>query len=326
MQGVLKVGDRVEKVMVVARKVKRDFSGGTFLLFQFTDKESFLKAVYWDPPRDVESDVGVNDVVRVRGEIQDYHGSLQLKVNRIDKLDESNYDPALFLPSSSRSGDELYDEILKLISSINDENLRALLQTIFEGEGFREAFLRAPAAKGWHHSFVGGLAEHVNDMAQLALKAVEVYAGVNRDLLLAGVLVHDLGKIQELSITNHIEYSDKGRLLGHISLGVEFLKEHIRGMDDFPDDLEVTLKHMILSHHGSLDNGSPIVPMTVEALLLHYIDNMDAQVRGTLQVLEKDAHEVGNWTEYVRLLDRYIYRGRENGTRLKAEQEGENDG
>ncbi|MCK4236908.1 MAG: HD domain-containing protein, partial [Candidatus Krumholzibacteria bacterium] len=208
----------------------------------------------------------------------------------------------------------------------NDENLRALLQTIFEGEGFREVFLRAPAAKGWHHSFVGGLAEHVNDMAQLALKAVEVYAGVNRDLLLAGVLVHDLGKIQELSITNHIEYSDKGRLLGHISLGVEFLKEHIRGMDDFPDDLEVTLKHMILSHRGSLDNGSPIVPMTVEALLLHYIDNMDAQVRGTLQVLEKDAHEVGNWTEYVRLLDRYIYRGRENGTRLKAEQEGENDG
>jgi 3'-5' exoribonuclease len=326
MQGVLKVGDRVERVMVVVKKVRRDFTGGKFLLFQFSDKEGILKGVLWEPSGEVERGIHVNDVVLVRGDIQDYQGTLQLKVSWIEKLDEKDYDPANFLPVSSRPIEELYYDILKMISSINDENLRALLQTIFEDEGFKKGFMRASAAKGWHHSYVGGLVEHVYDMAKIALEAARVYGEVDQDLLLAGVFLHDLGKIPELSITNHIDYSDKGRLQGHITLGMEFLDDYLRGMEGFPEELGLRLKHMILSHHGTLENGSPVVPMTVEALLLHYIDNMDAQVRGTLQVLEKHDHAEGNWTEYVRLLDRFIYRGKENGLLSKDVKKEKSDG
>jgi len=311
MQSELKVGDRVERIMVVAKKVRRDFTGGKFLLFQFSDMEGILKGVLWEPTDDIERGVTVDDVVRVSGEIQEYQGSLQLRISGIEKVSEGEYDPSLFLPASGRPVDELCDEMLKLIAGVSDENLRGLLQAIFEDEGFRKSFVRAPAAKGWHHSYIGGLVEHTYDMVQLALKAAEIYPDVDRDLLLAGVLLHDIGKIEELSVTNHIDYSDSGRLLGHITLGVEFLDEYLRGIEGFPHELEVKLKHMMVSHHGLLENGSPIVPMTVEALLLHYIDNLDAQVRGVSQVLEKNTRRNSNWTEYVRLLDRYIYRGSE---------------
>lgn len=312
MQGVLKVGDKVERIMVVAKKVRRDFTGGKFLLFQFSDMEGILKGVLWEPTDDIERGIAVDDVVRVSGEIQEYQGALQLRILRIEKVSEGEYDPSIFLPASNRPIDELYDGILTLIAGVNDENLRGLLQAIFEDEGFKKSLIRAPAAKGWHHSYIGGLVEHTNDMAQLALKAAEIYPDVDRDLLLAGVLLHDIGKIEELSVTNHIDYSDSGRLLGHITLGVEFIDEYLRGIEGFPRELGVRLKHMIVSHHGMLENGSPIVPMTLEALLLHYIDNLDAQVRGVSQVLEKSTARSGNWTEYVRLLDRYIYRGNED--------------
>jgi 3'-5' exoribonuclease len=225
---------------------------------------------------------------------------------------EGEYDPSIFLPASNRTVEELYDEILTLIAGVNDENLRGFLQAVFEDEGFRKHFVRAPAAKGWHHSYIGGLVEHTYDMAELAMKTAEVYPDIDRDLLLAGVLLHDVGKIEELSVTNHIDYSDRGRLLGHITLGVEFVDERLRGIEGFPQELGVRLKHMIVSHHGTLENGSPIVPMTLEALLLHYIDNLDAQVRGVSQVLEKGTGRNDNWTEYVRLLDRYIYKGNED--------------
>lgn len=307
MQAGLKVGDRIDRVVVVAKKVRRNFSGGTFLLFQFSDKDGSMKGVMWDPPVEVEESVRTNDVVRITGEVQEYQGSLQIKVGDVEKMEADEYNPSLFLPVSERDVEEIYIVILKLIEAIDNEDLRNLLNTIFGNAEFKKDFLRAPAAKGWHHSYLGGLAEHVHDMARFALSAAEIYPEVDRDVLVAGVLLHDLGKIQELSVTNHIDYSDRGRLLGHITMGIEFLDEYLHGLEDFPRELELHLKHMILSHHGSLENGSPVLPMTVEALLLHYLDNLDAQVRGTLQVLERSGG--GNWTEYVRLLDRFIYRG-----------------
>lgn len=310
MSGAMKVGDRVERVMVVAKKVRRDFTGGKFLLFQFSDMDGVLKGVLWEPADEIERSIRLDDVVRVSGEVQEYQGALQLRISRLERLAEGEYDPSVFLPASNRPIDELYDEILKIITGINDEDLRPLLQTIFEDEEFGKSLKRAPAAKGWHHSYIGGLVEHIYDMAQLAIKAAEVYPDVDRDLLLAGVFLHDLGKIEELTVTNHIDYSDSGRLMGHITLGVEFLSEYIRGMEDFPSELKMKLMHMIVSHHGELENGSPVRPMTVEALLLHYIDNLDAQIRGVNQVLEKGGDRSSNWTEYVKLLDRFIYKGR----------------
>ncbi len=308
MTGKMTVGDRVERVMVVSKKIRRDFSGGKFLLFQFSDRDGILKGVWWEPTEEAETSIGINDVVKVGGEITEYQGGFQLKVAWMEKLEEGDYDPSIFLPTSERNADEVFQSITDVISSIGNAHLKQLLERVFEGEGFRDDFLRAPAAKGWHHAWVGGLSEHVLDMARLADRAAEVYSSVDRDILMAGVLLHDIGKMDELSVTNHINYSDKGRLLGHITLGSEMLECSIREMPDFPEELALRLKHMILSHHGNLEHGSPVVPMTVEAMLLHYLDNLDAQIRGVLTVIEKNGGE-GDWTEYVKLLDRFIFKG-----------------
>ena len=312
MAALPKVGDRIDQTMVVGKKVKRDFTNGTFLLFQLNNRDGVLKAVYWDPTPEAEHEIVANDVVAVRGEITEYQGALQLKIARMEKLDPGSFDPAEFLPSSTRDTAGIYDELLAMIGRMENAHIRGLLTTIFGDEGFRAGFEKAPAAKGWHHSYVGGLAEHVYDMARLALAAAEVYPEADRDLLLAGVLLPDLGKLEELFATNRIDYTDKGRLVGHIALGAAFLDEFLRGMTDFPEELALRLRHMVLSHHGSRENGSPVVPMTVEALLLNYVDNMDAQVRGALMTIEKNSGD-GRWTEYVRLLDRFIYRGADPG-------------
>ncbi len=308
MTGKMTVGDRVERVVVISKKVRRDFSGGKFLLFQFSDRDGVLKGVWWEPTKEAETSIGINDVVRVGGEITEYQGTLQLKVAWLEKLEEGEYDPSMFLPTTARDTDMIFQSVMDIISSIGNDHLKQLLEGIFGGEGFRDCFLRAPAAKGWHHAWVGGLAEHVIDMTRLADRAAEVYPGIDRDMLMAGVLLHDIGKMKELSVTNHINYSDRGRLIGHITIGAEMLECAIREIPDFPEELELRLKHMILSHHGNLEHGSPVVPMTVEAMLLHYLDNLDAQVRGALTTIEKNGGE-GGWTEYVKLLDRFIYRG-----------------
>jgi 3'-5' exoribonuclease len=313
-----KVAERVERVMVVARKDWRDSVNGRFLLFQFTDKEGPLKGVIWQPTEEIDREIQVNDVVRIKGELKSYQGSTEMHVASIAKLNEREYDPAQFVPVAAEETGDLYAEVLALVSTVGNEPLRALLESIFTDEEFKRGFLKAPAARVWHHSYIGGLAQHVRDMAAIASRAAEVYPEVDRDLLIAGVLVHDLGKVRELEVTNRIDYSDNGRLIGHIVLGAALLDEHIRRIDGFPEDLALRLKHMVLSHHGSLEHGSPIVPMTLEAILLHYIDNLDAQTRGTLQVLEKETGRTARWTEYVKLLDRFIYRGEEP----RAESEG----
>jgi 3'-5' exoribonuclease len=309
MSGMAKAAERVERVMVVARKDWRDSVNGRFLLFQFSDKEGPLKGVLWQPTEEIDRDIQINDVVRIKGELKQYQGAFELHVGSIVKLGEKEYDAAQFVPVAAEETSELLRDVMAAVSSIGNEHLRALLDGIFADDEFKASFLRAPAARVWHHSYMGGLAHHVRDMAAIAIRTAEVYPEIDRDLLLCGVLVHDLGKVQELEVTNRIDYSDSGRLIGHIVLGVEFLDARMREIEGFPAELSLKLKHMVLSHHGSLEHGSPVVPMTIEAMLLHYIDNLDAQARGALQVLDKEPGRAGKWTEYVKLLDRFMYRG-----------------
>ena len=304
-----KAAERVERVMVVARKDWRDSVNGRFLLFQFSDKEGPLKGVLWQPTEEIDRQIQINDVVRIKGEMKSYQGSYEIHVANIVKLNEKEYDATQFVPVAAEETGDLYNEVFGVVSTIGNEYLRRLLENIFTDEEFKLSFLRSPAARVWHHSYIGGLAQHVRDMSLVAMRAADVYPEVDRDLLVTGVLVHDLGKVQELEVSNRIDYSDCGRLIGHIVLGVELLDARMREIEGFPADLALKLKHMVLSHHGSLEHGSPVVPMTIEAILLHYIDNLDAQARGTLLVLDKETAHFGKWTEYVKLLDRFIYRG-----------------
>lgn len=318
-----KTAEKVERVVVVARKDWRESVNGRFLLFQFVDRNGPLKGVLWQPGSEVDNEINVNDVVRVKGDLKLYQGSYELHIASIEKLNSQDYDPSRFLPTSREEPSKLREDILVLIGAIDNKYLRSLLESIFGDEAFMKKFLRWPAARIWHHSYLGGLAEHVRDMARIAVCASQVYPEVDKDLLVAGILLHDLGKAQELEVTNKIDYGDAGRLLGHIALGLQVVEDAIRAVPDFPSELALRLKHMILSHHGELEHGSPVVPMTIEAILLHYIDNLDAQTRGALQALDREGVKPSNWTEYVKVLDRFLYRGERAEGNEKSEAQDE---
>jgi len=196
-----------------------------------------------------------------------------------------------------------------VIAGVQDANIRALLEAIFNDPDVRERFKIAPAAKAMHHPYLGGLIEHELSICGLVEKICDHYgAGINKDLLYAGALLHDIGKIYELSYKRSFEYTDEGRLLGHITMGVELIDEKLRSLPGFPRELAVRLKHMLLSHHGHLEFGSPKRPKIIEAIILYYLDDMDAKVN-TVQALVLDETNTGSWTPYQRIFERFIYRG-----------------
>ena len=186
----------------------------------------------------------------------------------------------------------------------------ALLQAFFEDETIAALFRRAPAAKGFHHVYIGGLLEHTLSVVRLLDRAAGHYAGVNRDLLIAGGILHDIGKIYEFSYERIVEYSDPGRLVGHIVMGVEMVDAKIAAIPDFPEQTAMELRHLILSHHGVLEYGSPKRPKTLEALIVHYMDDLDAKVNAFQEYIREARDEESDWTPYHRLFDRYIYKGR----------------
>lgn len=307
--GGLRTGQTIEDVFVLKKMVEREYNGNAFLLFQFGNATGTLNGVMWGRVEPVVERFRVGDIVRVRGEMQEYQGLLQVRVHRVDAIDESRFDRSSFLPQSSRDMRSLMDAIGEFASSIVDEDYRRLVAVFYQDPAFLEAFERSPAGRAWHHSYVGGLAEHVHDMLQLADKAAEIYPEINRDLLITGILLHDIGKLTELEADGSIQYTDEGRLVGHILIGLRMIDREIEKLSGFPQKKALLLRHMVASHQGRGDQGSPKVPMTLEALLLHYIDDLDAQVTGARQVVRGHRPSAGSWTEYVKLLDRAFFVG-----------------
>jgi 3'-5' exoribonuclease len=190
-----------------------------------------------------------------------------------------------------------------------DSHLRALLQAFLDDPAFLAAYSRAPAAKAMHHVYLGGLLEHSLAVAALADDICLRYPGLNRDLLVAGALLHDVGKISELRYVRSFEYTDVGKLLGHIVIGVELVEEKLRTLPGFPMELAILLKHLLLSHHGQYEFGSPKRPKTLEAVILNFIDDLDSKINGVRTHLEKEPDSESAWTQYHRLYDRYFFKG-----------------
>jgi 3'-5' exoribonuclease len=196
---------------------------------------------------------------------------------------------------------------LDICRQIKDPHLAQLLQLFWEDESFVKRFRMAPASKWLHHNYLGGLLEHTLSLVQLALEISNHYPGLNIDLLLTASIFHDLGKVDELSYHRSFDYSDEGRLLGHIVLGIERLEDKIRQLPDFPKDLSTLLKHFLLSHHGQYVWGSPKKPMTLEAVMLHFLDDMDAKINGIQQFIKKEVPEGARWSAYHRMFEQYFY-------------------
>jgi len=298
----------VSSFMVIYKELRQKKDGANFLSLTLSDKTGDLLAIMWDNFQEIVDSIEVNDFVKVRGSVNIYNDRLQMIVQRIKKLDEDEVNPADYLPSSKEDPEAMFQRLEEVISSIKNPHLRRLLEQIFSNGEVAGKFKLAPAAKGLHHVYLGGLLEHTLSVIDLCHMVCQHYQELNRDLLISGAVLHDLGKIDELSYSRSFNYTDEGRLLGHILMQCQWVDKEMDKLEDFPPELRLQLLHLLASHHGSYEFGSPRRPKTLEALVLHYLDDMDAKVESMQQSISGHPTLKGNWSPFNKILERYIYR------------------
>jgi len=305
----IQAGQAVDDIFVVREKqlaYKKD--GDPYLTLSLVDRSGSMNAVAWDNVQTISKAFVTGDYVKVQGNAVEYKGALQLVVQHLAQHDPAEVDTRDYLPSTKRDVDKMLGRLIQISQSVQNQHLSKLLSAFFEDQAFVNRFKTAPAAKKMHHAYLGGLLEHTLSMAMLIQAIAGHYKGIDKDLLLTGGILHDIGKVYEFSYETHIDYSDAGRLLNHIVIGVEMLEAKMATIHDFPEDLALVLKHLIVSHHGSRDFGSPEPPKTLEAIILHYLDELDAKVTAVRTFMEAEDPEA-TWTSYHRVLDRFFYKG-----------------
>lgn len=266
------------------------------------DKTGTLDAKIWDPNNVGIADFEAMDYIEVYGDVTSFNGALQVNVKRVRRCEQGEYDESEYMPVSKKDLDAMYAELLKIVNSIQNTYLNALLKKFFvEDETFAARFKRASAAKSVHHGFIGGLLEHTLSVTKLCEYYCTAYPALDRDLLLTAAICHDIGKVREISAFPTNDYTDEGQLLGHIVMGSEMIGQKVREITGFPPMLEMELKHCILAHHGEYEYGSPKKPALIEALALNYADDTDAKLETFTEILES-SQETG-WLGYNRLFE-----------------------
>jgi 3'-5' exoribonuclease len=304
-------GQPVQGVFLVQIKdVRQKKSGESYLSLTLSDRTGELDAKMWDNAQEVIDTFDRDDFIRVRGALQVFQNRPQLTIHKLQPAPDSDVDIADFLPASKRDRDEMFAELRQWMASMTDPHLKALLEHIFSNEEIALAFRTAPAAKSVHHNFIGGLLEHVLSLCSLAKFTAGHYADIDFNLLLAGVMLHDIGKIAEMHYARSLGYTTAGQLIGHISIGARMVEDAIREVPGFPPAMRDLLLHMILSHHGLLEFGSPKVPVFLEAMLLHQLDTMDAKMECMRASIERDRQIDGVWTGYIQPLERSVLKKR----------------
>ena len=281
--------------------------GDPFLSITLIDRTGEIEARLWERAEAFSKVFVEGDILDVEGYASSYRGQTQLTLSNL-RVSEDGGDPILFLEATSKNVSEMMASLRKMAREIKNPHLKALIDRFLSDRRFVSLFKKAPAAKNFHHSYLGGLLEHTHSVCEMSRSAAEHYPELHKDLLLAGALLHDIGKIRELKFDIIIDYTDEGRLLGHLVLGVAMVEEKLAGMKDFPQDLSLRVKHLILSHHGQHEFGSPKRPKFLEAFALHLIDDLDAKMNGLSRFMERDRHE-GAWTDFNRLFERYFLKG-----------------
>ncbi len=304
----LKDGQRVNDLFLIGRKsLAETRAGKPYLSLTLMDRSGEIEARAWDNALSLDKLAGVGEVIVLQGQVKSYQNQNQFIVSGMELAIASQVDLCDYMPSSSRPSQKMADELAGLIATLCDQGLRELLAVLFSGQTLAE-FSIAPAAKRMHHAYLGGLIEHSLSVAAMAVKTAQHYPNLDRDILLAGALVHDIAKIREFSYRSvPFEYTDNGRLLGHLVLGGEMIRDAARGIkaEILPTRRVDELIHLVLSHHGRHDFGAPVLPMTPEAILLHYLDDMDAKVN-YIESLRKKQEEPG-WSDFQRPLERFLY-------------------
>lgn len=308
----IKPGDKIASSFLVAEK-SMAFSqkGSAYLNVRLKDKTGETDGKVWDNAAEWDRVFKKGDIIYIEGRAQSYRNTLQISIITVKPCAPEDTDPSDYLPVSKMDTEAMFQDILAFIDTLSSDPVKKLLAAFFHEEKTAELFQRAPAAKGFHHIYLGGLLEHTLSVVRLLDHAARHYPQLNRDLLIAGGMLHDIGKIYEFSYDGLIAYSDEGRMIGHLVMGVEMINKKIETIPDFPPQLALELRHIILSHHGEFEYGSPKRPKTMEALVIHFMDDLDAKLNAFQSFVAADAANAdSDWTTYNRFFERYLFKGR----------------
>ena len=283
-------------------------AGKPYLSLALMDASGEISGRVWENAEQLMGECPNGAIVLVSGQAQAYKGILQLRIDSLTRVAESEVDLALFVPSTKGNVNQMAKELVKLVGSVENPFLKELLLSLFGERKLMADMKKAPAAKAMHHAYVGGLLEHTLAVARLAESICTLYPTLDRSLLITGAPLHDIGKLKEFSFESFpFEYSDRGRLVGHMVLGIEMIQEKIKGISGFPEELGDRLKHLILSHHGRHEFGSPSLPMIQEAFALNFLDDLDAKINYLDRLAGQVKGEGYQWTEFQRNLERFLF-------------------
>src|ERR1700683_3112073 len=290
--------------VVVSKQIKPKKTGEPYLALTLGDRSGQLEAKMWDNVEEVLKVFKQDDVRKIKGLVNKYKSRFQLTIHKLRKLGESEIEFADYLPKTSRNIDELWQTLTDFVSTFQNLPLKALVQAFMSDAEIAAAYRNAPAAKTLHHAYIGGLLDHVVSLFRPCYLICRNYPLVNRDLLLTGVFLHDIGKIHELAYNRAFSYTTRGQLLGHMVIELEMLQAKLALFPDFPPELKTLIEHLIISHHGQYEFGSPKLPMFPEALLLHYMDDLDSKMEAMRAHFEREADLENPWTSYNASLGR----------------------
>lgn len=298
-----------ETFLVRSKELRSKKTGEPYLSLVLSDKTGDLDAKMWDNIEEFEPLFDKDDFVKAKGLVQVYRNRPQMTMHKLRPLSDKEVDFMDFFPSTTKNVDEMYDELLSLVAGFNNIALRTVMEELLLDEEVRQRLKRAPAAKSMHHAFLGGLLEHIISLCRLARLVVQNYQNIDVELLLTGAILHDIGKIYELSYERGFGYTSEGQLLGHMILELDMIHGVIARHPEFPTALKTQIDHLIISHHGEYAFGSPKLPMTVEALILHKLDDLDSKIQAMQWIIERDDSLNGEWTSYSQMFQRPLFRG-----------------
>jgi 3'-5' exoribonuclease len=292
--------------VVTTKQVKPKKSGEPYLALTLADRGGQIEAKMWDNVEDSIDAFEQEDFLKIKGLLNKYKNRFQITIHKLRRMSDSEVDFADYLPKTTKDVDGLWRTLEGFVASFQDPHLRALVQAFMSDPETAGAYRNAPAAKTLHHAYIGGLLDHVVSLFRSSDLLCRNYPQVNRDLLLTGVFLHDIGKIHELTYMRSFSYTTRGQLLGHMIIELEMLQAKLAQFPDFPPELKILLEHLIISHHGHYEFGSPKLPMFPEALMLHYLDDLDSKMESMRAHFEREAGNDSSWTSYNPSLGRTL--------------------
>ncbi|HVP63337.1 MAG TPA: OB-fold nucleic acid binding domain-containing protein [candidate division Zixibacteria bacterium] len=311
--------------VVCNKQIKSKKSGEPYLDLTLADRTGQIQSKMWDNVDEVAYSFEQDDIVKIKGLINKYNQRWQLTIHKLRKMDEPEIDFSDYLPKTTKNIDELWSALGQFVASMTNPYLKKLLELFMADEKIAAAYRNAPAAKTLHHAYIGGLLDHVVSLFRSCELVSQNYAFINRDLLYTGAFLHDIGKIHELTYARSFSYTSEGQLLGHMIIELEMLHEKIARIAGFPQELKILIEHLIISHHGQYEFGSPKLPMFPEALMLHYLDDLDSKMEAMRAQFERDADLDSAWTAYNSSLARpllntkkFLEKKQQEETPLKA--------